>query len=322
MHLLLLLTVPPLALAYGPWHSKPPGSSHADHPHCSATPKQNANATRGVCPNDFTIIGPRLQAVHESVQAPTGLAVDPDLHIYLTYPRNTGPTPNNVVIATGFDGEEPWPNAAIQNCTAGQNVSECFINVQNVVLDSLNQMWVVDSGIAPGEMEATPGGAKIIAFNLTTREIISIYTIPSSLLANLTNANDVRINNTAGTRGFAFITDESKYGSVLAIDLDTGGVVKRLFNTSVVKSDPRYVGVFDGSLIYSWNGTEKTFINTGADGIALASGNLYWGVLASRRFYFVSQAILQDFNASDDEVLAAVQFPGQCGSEVRHLVCH
>jgi hypothetical protein len=46
-----------------------------------------------------------------------------------------------------------------------------------------------------------------------------------------------------------------------------------------------------------------------------ASGNFYWGVLASRRFYFISQEVLFDKTKSDDEVLAAVQNPGQCASE-------
>lgn len=46
-----------------------------------------------------------------------------------------------------------------------------------------------------------------------------------------------------------------------------------------------------------------------------ASGNFYWGVLASRRFYYISQEVLVDPKKTDEEVLAAVQYPGQCGSE-------
>lgn len=46
-----------------------------------------------------------------------------------------------------------------------------------------------------------------------------------------------------------------------------------------------------------------------------ASGNIYWGVLASRRFYYISQDVLVDANETNTEVLAAVQGPGQCASE-------
>jgi hypothetical protein len=38
-------------------------------------------------------------------------------------------------------------------------------------------------------------------------------------------------------------------------------------------------------------------------------------VLASRRFYFISQAVLVNINLTDAQVLAAVQNPGQIASE-------
>lgn len=273
-------------------------------------------STLGVCPQDFTIIGGDLEAVHESVNAPTGLAVDPDLNIYLTYPRNAENSTNNVVICTSFTNEEPWPSADIQRCASGQNVSTCFVNVQNVVLDSVGQMWIVDSGIPYGAKSAVSGGPKIMAFNVTTRALIRTYVFPDSIiLYNETNLNDVRINNTAGTVGFAFLTDESTLGGVVALDLATGRAVKRLGGTRPVMADARYVGSYNGQPNYCWNGTTKNYCTTGSDGIALQSGSVYWGVLASRRFYYVSQAILQDFDASDADVLAAVQDPGELASE-------
>lgn len=267
---------------------------------------------------DFNVVGPPLEAVHDSQSAPTGLAVDSKHNIYLTYPRNTGQTPNNVVICTDFNNEKPWPSAAIQNCTKDQDPSTCFINVQNVVLDSIGQLWIVDSGIpyyAAPNTDAIYGGAKIMSFN-QTGEHIRTYVLPKDVLGHSMNANDVRINNTLGSGGYAFITDESKFASILAINLDDGSTVRRLFNTSVVRADDNYVGSYDGSLVYTWNGTQKGHMTTGADGIALASGNFFWGVLASRRFYFVPQSVVIDPKATDADVLAAVQVPGgQCGSE-------
>ena len=271
--------------------------------------------TIGTYDRDFTLVGPTLQAVHESQSPPTGLALDAQENIYLTYPRNRFSTPINVVITTSFFTEEPWPNASIQNCTAGQNASTCFINVQNVVFDSIGHLWVVDSGIGLNGGDAVPGGAKIMSFNQTTRELLRTYVIPQSLYYDGMNSNDVRINNTLGKGGFAFITDESPSSSLLAIDLDTGETVRRLYNTSVVRPDEGYVGFYDGQLIYSWNGTQRGNTKIGADGIALASGNIYWGVLASHRFYYIPQSVMADFSLSDADVLAAVKFPGQCGSE-------
>lgn len=263
-------------------------------------------------------MGPELEAIHDSQTPATGLAVDNSLNLYLTYPRNMGQTPNNVVICTDFNNEKPWPNAEIQNCTQGQDPSKCFVNVQNVVLDSVGQLWIVDSGFPYNAVQganALYGGSKLMSFNETTGEHIRTYVIPKPLLAHQMNANDVRINNTLGTSGYAFITDESTNASIVAVNLDDGSAVRRLFNTSVVRADPGYVGSYDGHLIYCWNGTQLEYCTTGADGITLASGNFYWGVLASRRFYYVPQSIVIDTSLSDEEVLAAVQFPGQCASE-------
>lgn len=173
----------------------------------------------------------------------------------------------------------------------------------------------MDSGIPPGQKSPTPGAAKIMSFNITTRKLIRSYVIPTELYYGNLFANDVRINNTLGKGGFAFIADESAGGSLLAIDLESGQTVKRLFNTTVTRADDKYVGVYNGQLIYGWNGTTRSFLSTGADGIALASGMVYWGVLASRRYYYIPQSVLANFSASDEDVLAAVVFPSQMGSE-------
>ncbi|KAH4108125.1 hypothetical protein HBI81_150490 [Parastagonospora nodorum] len=273
----------------------------------------------GSYPQDFSIVGPPLEAIHDSQSPSTGLAVDANHSLYLTYPRNAGKTPSNVVICTSFNDEKPWPTAEIQNCTTGQDPSTCFINVQNVVRDDSGRLWVVDNGIAagaPAGSDAVYGGAKLMSFNETTAEHIKTYKIPKDLLAHGMNMNDMKVNTTLGGRGgYAFITDASTNSSLVAIDLENGSGVRRLFNTSVVRADEKYVGSYDGELIYRWNGTQKSYLTTAADGITLASGNFYWGVLASRRFYYISQETLVNTNLTDAQVLAAVQNPGQVGSE-------
>lgn len=225
--------------------------------------------TKGAYPQDFNVVGQELEAVHDSQKPSTGLAVDNENKLYLTYPRNASPTPSNVVICTSFNDEQPWPNAAMQNCTVDQDPSTCFINVQNIVLDDVNRLWVVDSGIpyrSPPGSDARFGGAKLMAFNATSNDLIRTYVIPQDLLAHGMNMNDLRLNTTLG---YAFMTDASRNSSLVAINLDNGTGVRRLFNESVVRADEKYVGSYDGELIYSWNGTQRNHITTAADGIAL-----------------------------------------------------
>lgn len=234
--------------------------------------------TNGAYPQDFALIGPPLEAVHDSQKPPTGLAVDSAQKLYLTYPRNAGQTPNNVVVCTSYNEEQPWPNSAMQNCASGQDPSTCFINVQNIVHDDRGRLWVVDSGIpynATPTTDAIYGGAKIISFNETTAEPLRTYIIPRDLLSHRMNMNDMRVNTSLGGReGYVFITDASRNSSLLTVDLENGNTLRRLFNTSVVRADEHYVGTYNGKLIYSWNGTRKGHLTTAADGIALGNSSL------------------------------------------------
>lgn len=91
-----------------------------------------------------------MEVVHEHERAPTGLGLDLDANIYFIYARNLEAQNWTLTKSSGFNTEVPWPSAEWQNCASGQNVSECFINVQNVVLDSEGVFWVVDSGVPHG----------------------------------------------------------------------------------------------------------------------------------------------------------------------------
>lgn len=104
----------------------------------------------GSCSAELDVIGDVLETVHESERAPTGIAVDPEHNIFFTYARNMEPQNWTVTKATGFTTEEPWPSEEWQNCAEGQNASTCFVNVQNIVLDSVGGWWVIDSGLPNG----------------------------------------------------------------------------------------------------------------------------------------------------------------------------
>jgi hypothetical protein len=106
--------------------------------------------TNWTLPGGVEIVGNDLEAVHESIRAPTGLGVDSQHNIFITYARNNEPQNITLAKATGFSTEEHWPSQEWQNCVTGQNLSTCFVNVQNAVLDSFGQLWILDSGVPYG----------------------------------------------------------------------------------------------------------------------------------------------------------------------------
>lgn len=214
-----------------------------------------------------------IEKTHDSQKSPTGLAGDSAHNLYLTYPCNTGQTADDVGKCTSHNEEQPWPSRTMQTCIAGQDPSTCFINIQNIVRIDRGRPWVIESGIpynATPTTNAIHRGAKLISFNETTAEQLCTYIIPHSLLSHRLNMDDMRVNSCLGGReGYAFITDASKNSSLLAVDLENGNAVRRLFNTSVVRADENYVGTYNGEPIYSWTGTQKGHLTTAADGIAL-----------------------------------------------------
>lgn len=159
-----------------------------------------------------------------------------------------------------------------------------------------------------------PDGPKVINFNYTTGEVIRTYIYPEDKWLARLQLNDIRINNTLGAGGYAFITEDSQYGSISTLDLATGAFARRLYNTTFTRPDERFISMYDGEPIRNWNGTTPSFMNSGTNGIALASGNVYWGVKSSHRWYFVSQEALVG-NLTDEELAARVQVPGNIPSE-------
>lgn len=279
------------------------------------TPQNLTSFTQPSSPNNFTIDGPYLEVVHEIYNLttfPTGVAVDQDNRIFINFPRSASNNDITLGLADSFNTTVAYPNASIQTCQPGQNVSTCFVNVQSVVIDSAQRIWALDTGAGPGQTDAVEYGAKIMSFNLTTNEMIDNYVLPYSISANGTSINDVRFNLSMSTAGVAFLTDEQ--GSLVIIDLASHTYTRRLFNTSVVAADELFVGSFDGTPFYEWKGTQRSHVGIGSDGIALANGNLYFAPLASRRLYQINQTVLANASLTDTEILNAVEFIGQVGS--------
>lgn len=159
-----------------------------------------------------------------------------------------------------------------------------------------------------------PDGPKVINFNYTTGEVIRTYIYPEDLWLAKLQLNDIRINNTLGTSGYAFITEDTQYGSISTLNLDTGEFIRHLYNTTFTKPDERFTSMYNGEPIRNWNGTKPSYMNSGTNGIALASGNVYWGVKSSHRWYFVSQEALIG-GLTDEELATKVQVPGNVPSE-------
>lgn len=159
-----------------------------------------------------------------------------------------------------------------------------------------------------------PDGPKIMSFNYSTGELIRSYPYPADQWNAKLQLNDIKINNTLGAGGYAFITEDSQYGSITTLDLASGEFIRHLYNTTFTTPDARFTSMYNGEPIRNWNGTKPAFMTSGTNGIALANGNVYWGVKSSHRWYFASQEALIS-GKSDAELAKLVQVPGTIPSE-------
>ena len=179
------------AFAVMPIHSLL-SSAYTFSPYPSSTafpfiPQNLTSFTQPSSPNNFTTDGPYLEVVHEIYNLttfPTGVAVDQDERIFINFPRSASSNDVTLGLADSFNTTAAYPNASIQTCQRGQNVSTCFVNIQSVVIDSAQRIWALDTGMGPGQTDAVEYGAKIMSFNLTTNEMIDNYVLPYSISAN------------------------------------------------------------------------------------------------------------------------------------------
>lgn len=132
------------------------------------------------------------------------------------------------------EGEVAFPNAELNtppgglvNSTSGQALgtsdSEHFINVQGAVVDSKDRLWVLDNGrpvVAGSNLLATPGGPKLMGFDLGTNATTPFKTItfPENVLPPTGYLNDVRFDMTSSLtesgEGVAYIADSGAFLSL------------------------------------------------------------------------------------------------------------
>jgi hypothetical protein len=135
----------------------------------------------------------------------------------------------------------------------------------------------------------TPFGPKAMVFNSTTKEIIKTYFFPADQVYAKLQLNDIRIKNTLG---YAFLTEDSLYGSIITLELASGQFIRHLYNTTFTKPDTNFVSFYDGEPIRNWNGTTPSYMTSGTNGLELSNDYVYLSVKSSHRRYWLSRSAL------------------------------
>jgi sugar lactone lactonase YvrE len=231
-------------------------------------------------------------------------------------PRFTGKEPYTVGEVFADGRVAPYPDLETNAADAAE-AQKRLLHVTNGVFDTAGGLWLLDAGLPNGSGPPAPGGAKLVRIDLATDRIDR--TIPlSSGVEPTSSLNDLRVDTKDG-RAQAFVTDQGQdgRGAILAVDLETGRVARRLHGHASTQSQPGVLKIVEGRPVMTRRapGAPAQGVQGGANGIALSpdGARLYYAPLMGRHLYAVATADLLDETASDAAVAAGVEDLGEKG---------
>ncbi len=244
---------------------------------------------------------------------PCGVTVAENGRIFINYPH-WGDNPPFTVGELKNGRVFAYPNAAVNRGDTAR-AAETLISVQSVVADGANRLWILDTG-APNFSKPIPGGAKLVAVDLATNQIVRSILLGPEVLRPNSYVNDMRFDLRQGKAGVVYITDSSA-GGIIVVDLASEQALRRLSGHASVSPDTDFVPKIEGTILMNRpaDGPSTPF-QVASDGIAISPDGalLYYSPLSSRHLYSVPTALLRDVKVSDDTIAAAVRDLGLKGA--------
>ena len=243
---------------------------------------------------------------------PTGVTVANSGRMFVCFPKWTGDTVEYTVAELKNGKTYAYPDAEINRYKQGDNPADKLVSVQSVVVDSSGErLWILDTGNF--EDKLMPGGAKLIAVDLSADRIVKRIVLPPAVALPDVGINDVRFDLHRGKEGTAFITDAGG-NSLIVVDLASEKSWRRLVNHVSTSPDPKFVPIVEGEVFPRQPGPPE-MIAVGADGIAISPDGktLYYCPAISRHLYSLNLDVLADPGKSDADVAATVKDLGEKG---------
>ena len=173
---------------------------------------------------------------------------------------------------------------------SSENPQIRFVNVNAILTDSNDYLWVVDSGLFGNQTYAN--GSKLVKINLNNNSVERIYYTSSLNPPTGFALNDVRIGS-----GYAYLT-ESGLGSLITIDLESGYVRRLLSNHPSTKFAAPTVVRMEGRVVSDQQVQPKRMPNNNLE-LTLDGKTLYYKPSFSYNWFQISTNYL--LNQSLDE---------------------
>ncbi len=252
---------------------------------------------------------PKLEEVADfGSYQPIGVAVSqkPAIppRIFITFPKTAGPYQYG--LAEIVHGKrQPYPNTE-WNRWDSLKPQDHFINVQALLVDDQNSLWVLDPANA-GDAPAIVAGIKLLKINLSTNQVERIYRF-EDLPRERTALNDVRVDT---RRQIAYLSDPGR-ATIVVLDLKSGKSRNLLQQDASTKADPAFVLKIDGRAVRDKSGNP---FRSNVNGIALTADGryLYYRPITQTKLFRIDTKYLIDSLLSPAEVASHVETMGETG---------
>jgi sugar lactone lactonase YvrE len=209
----------------------------------------------------------------------------------------------------------PYPDLPTNQPDPDRPQARLF-HVPNGVFDRDDTLWCLDAGLPDGAGPPVKGGAKLVQIDLAQNRIRRVVPLEAGITPT-SSLNDLRVDIRDGYAR-AYVTDQGQAGegAILAVDLDTGRVVRRLAGHASTASQKGLLKLVEDRAVLQRKGEGPARpVQGGANGIALSPDGrrLYYAPLIGRHLYAVETAALLDPETSDAGVAAGVTDLGEKG---------
>lgn len=259
--------------------------------------------------------GLELAFTADAPSTPTGLAISAQGRRFVMMPRFNATVPYTLGEVLPDGAVRPYPDLATNQPDPDQPQARLF-HVPNGVFDRDDTLWCLDAGLPDGSGPPVKGGAKLVQITLSDNRIRRVVPLDAGITPT-SSLNDLRVDIRDGYAR-AYITDQGQdgEGAILAVDLATGRVVRRLAGHASTKSQQGLIKIVEDRAVVQRKGDGPPRpVQGGANGIALSPDGrrLYYAPLIGRRLYAVETAALLNPETSDAEVAAGVEDLGEKG---------
>jgi len=231
---------------------------------------------------------------------PIGVSVSSDNRLFVSFPKREPYLYGLTEIINGKRVAFPDHEWNLKN---GQEENS-FINVQDIYVDTKDQLWVLDS------KPSFSGQFKLVQIDLASNQVKNIYRF-EDLAKDKSALNDVRVDT---EKQLAYLSDPGQ-ATIVVLDLKTGKTRLALQNQPMTLATPNFSLSYEGRQLANKN---RNIFKSNVNGVALTKDNkyFYFRPINGLNLYRIETKYLSDADLDDPTLAKHVENLGET------VVCH